>query len=185
MARASASDWALGLLARSQALVAEDTAAEEHYQEAISLLDRAGLRAELGRARLLYGEWLRRRLRRLDARSQLREAGELFAAMGAAGFAERARRELAATGETLRSRGHETRCALTPQETQIARLAANGLTNPEIGARLFLSARTVQWHLRKVFVKLGIDSRAFLRDALPPAGQARPLAAAVWDPNYG
>jgi hypothetical protein len=141
IAVASRSDWARGLLARSQALMAEDGDAEEHYRTAISLLGRAGVQAELGRARLLYGEWLRRHMRRWDAREQLREAHQMLAAMGAAGFAERARGELMATGETVRRRVQETACDLTAQEGQIARLAADGLTNPEIGVKLFLSAQ--------------------------------------------
>ncbi len=132
--------------------------------------------AELARARLLYGEWLRRRMRRRDAREQLREAHQLLTAMGAAGFAERARGELMATGETARRRVPETASALTAQEVQIAHLAADGLTNPEIGIKLFLSARTVEWHLRKVYVKLGVSSRRRLRDALPGPPQLRVLA---------
>jgi DNA-binding CsgD family transcriptional regulator len=177
IAVASRGDWARGLLARSQALMSEDADAEEHYRTAISLLGRAGVQAELARARLLYGEWLRRHMRRGDAREQLREAHQMLAAMGAAGFAERARGELMATGETVRRRAPETACDLTAQEVQIARLAADGLTNPEIGVQLFLSARTVEWHLRKVYVKLGVTSRRRLRDALPRSAQLRVLAA--------
>jgi DNA-binding CsgD family transcriptional regulator len=177
IAAASESDWARGLLARSQALMAEDGAAEEHYRTAISLLGRAGVAAELARARLLYGEWLRRRMRRRDARDQLREAHQMLTAMGAVGFAERARGELMATGETVRRRVPETASALTAQEVQIARLAADGFTNPEIGVKLFLSARTVEWHLRKVYVKLGVSSRRRLRDALPGNQQRWALAA--------
>jgi DNA-binding CsgD family transcriptional regulator len=177
IAAASESDWARGLLARSQALITEDEAAEQHYRTAISLLDRAGVAAELARARLLYGEWLRRRMRRLDAREQLREAHQMLTAMGAAGFAARARGELMATGETARRRVPETASALTAQEVQIARLAADGLTNPEIGVKLFLSARTVEWHLRKVYVKLGVSSRRRLREALPRTPQLLALAA--------
>lgn len=176
IAAASGSDWARGLLARSQALMAEDGAAEEHYRTAISLLDRAGVQAELARARLLYGEWLRRQMRRRDAREQLREAHQMLTAMGAAGFAERARGELMATGETVRRRVPETASTLTAQEVQIARLAAGGFTNPEIGVKLFLSARTVEWHLRKVYVKLGVSSRRGLRDALPGPPPRRVLA---------
>lgn len=175
-AAACESDWARGLLARSQALMTEDGTAEDHYLAAISLLDRTGVVAELARARLLYGEWLRRRMRRRDAREQLREAHQLLTAMGAAGFAERARGELMATGETVRRRVPESAVALTPQEVQIARLAADGFTNPEIGVKLFLSARTIEWHLRKVYLKLGVTSRRRLRDALPGPAPVRALA---------
>jgi DNA-binding NarL/FixJ family response regulator len=125
--------------------------------------------APLARARLTYGEWLRREGRRVDAREQLRAAHEVFAAMGANGFADRARRELLATGEKVRKRRDDTRDELTPQEEQIARLARDGRTNPEIAAELYLSPRTVEWHLRKVFAKLGITSRRDLSDALPHA----------------
>jgi len=166
LAKASGTDWASGLLARSQALVSEDATAEESYREAIVLLVRAGLQAEAARARLLYGEWLRRHRRRADAREQLRAAHQAFATMGAAGFADRARRELMATGEVVRKRAPETSLALTGQEAQIARLAADGLTNLEIGVRLFLSKRTVEWHLAKVYAKLAVRSRRGLRDAL-------------------
>lgn len=151
IAAASESDWVRGLLARSQALMTGDETAEEHYRTAISLLDQAGVEAELARARLPYGEWLRRRMRRRDARRQLREAHQVLAAMGAAGFAEHARGELMATGETVRRRVPESASVLTAQEVQIARLATDGFTNPEIGVKLFLSARTVEWHLRKVY----------------------------------
>jgi DNA-binding NarL/FixJ family response regulator len=125
------------------------------------------MRVELARAQLLYGEWLRREGRRVDARTQLRAAHEAFAAMGADAFAERARRELLATGETVRKRTVETSGELTAQEAHIARLAAEGLTNPEIGAALFISPRTVEWHLRKTFTKLGITTRRELRRVLP------------------
>ena len=130
-------------------------------------MGRTRLRPELARAYLLYGEWLRREGRRIDARKQLRTAHDLFAAIGMEAFAERARRELVATGEKVRKRSAETRDQLTPQEEQIARLARDGLSNPEIGAQLFLSARTVQYHLGKVFTKLGISSRSQLRQVLP------------------
>ena len=127
------------------------------------------MRGELARAHLLYGEWLRREGRRVDARAQLRVAHNMFVTIGMDAFAERARRELAATGETVRKRTDEERNELTAQEQQIARLASVGLTNPEIGARLYISARTVEWHLRKVFTKLGISSRKGLHDALSTA----------------
>jgi DNA-binding CsgD family transcriptional regulator len=158
-------DWALGIEARVRALTGED--AERWHRESIDRLARTRLRLELARSRLLYGEWLRREGRRVDAREQLRVAREALLAMGAEGFAERARRELLATGEKVRKRSDDTRDELTPQEAQIARLAREGRTNPEIGAELFLSARTVEWHLKKVFTKLGISSRRALRDALP------------------
>jgi DNA-binding CsgD family transcriptional regulator/tetratricopeptide (TPR) repeat protein len=169
--RTAGTDWALGIEARSRALVSEDNAAEDLYREAIERLGRTRIRVDLARAHLLYGEWLRRRGRRIDARRQLRPAHEMCTAMGLEAFAERARRELLATGETVRDRGVETREELTPQEAQIARLAADGQTNPEIGAELFISARTVEWHLRKIFAKLGISSRRQLRDALPDAAR--------------
>ena len=163
----SAADWGLGIAARSLALVSEDDAAEAMYEEAIARLGRTPLRPELARAHLLYGEWLRRAGRRVDARQNLRTAYEMFTSFGSDGFGERARRELLATGETVRKRTDETRGQLTPQEQQIARLAADGHTNPEIGAQLFLSSRTVEWHLHKVFTKLDISSRRQLRTELP------------------
>ena len=161
------SDWALGIRARSQALLSEGDAAEALYREGIERLGRTRLRPELARAHLLYGEWLRRANRRVDARAQLRAAFDQLNSIGMHAFAERAGRELAATGEKVRRRTVETRDELTAQELQIARLARNGLSNPEIGARLFLSPRTVEWHLRKVFSKLGIHSRRHLADVLP------------------
>ena len=164
--RAAGTDWALGLLARSQALTTEGGAADALYREAIERLDRTRMRVELARARLLYGEWLRRENRRVDAREQLRAAHDSLSRTGAEAFAARARRELLATGESVRRLTSETRDALTHQETQIARLAAAGNTNPEIGAHLFISPRTVEYHLRKVFRKLGVSTRRELRDAL-------------------
>jgi ATP/maltotriose-dependent transcriptional regulator MalT len=163
--------WALGLHARACALTTEGEAAEPLYREAIERLGRTRLRPELARAHLLYGEWLRRQGRRVDAREQLRTAYHMLGAIGMEAFAERARRELVATGETVRKRSDETRDQLTPQEQQIARLARDGLSNPEIGAQLFLSPRTVEWHLRKVFAKLGISSRRELRIVLSDAGR--------------
>jgi DNA-binding CsgD family transcriptional regulator len=157
--RAAGTDWALGMLARAQALVDEGAAAEALYREAIERLARTRIRVELARAHLVYGEWLRRENRRVDAREQLRAAHEMFSSFGAEAFAERARRELRATGETARKRTDEARGVLTPQEAQIAQLAQDGLSNPEIGAQLFISPRTVQYHLHKVFMKLEITSR--------------------------
>lgn len=159
-------DFALGIEARCRALVADGTVADGLYREAMQRLSRAGLRPDLGRTCLLHGEWLRRQGRRHDARRQLRTAYELFTGMGMEAFAERARRELIAAGDHVRERSVQSRDELTPQEEQIARLAREGLSNSEIGARLFLSGRTVEWHLRKVFTKLGIASRRELRRAL-------------------
>ena len=155
-------------------MLGDGAAADELYREAIDRLTRTRLRPELARAHLLYGEWLRREGQRIEAREQLRTAHDMFAAIGMEAFAERARRELIATGETVRKRGTETVNTLTAQETLIARLARDGLTNPEIGTRLFLSARTVQYHLRKIFTKLGITSRGELPAALARLGQDRP-----------
>ena len=160
-------DWANGLVARSKALLAEDEEAEVLFQEAIQGLDRTAILDHLGRAHLIYGEWLRRASRRIDAREQLRRAYEILDDVGATAFAARAQSELLATCETVRKRTVETFDQLTAQETQIACLARDGYTNPEIAARLFISPRTVEWHLRKVFAKLGISSRRALRDALP------------------
>jgi DNA-binding CsgD family transcriptional regulator len=174
--RASHVEWALGIEARGRAMLSDGKAAEGLYREAVDRLRRTRLRPELARAHLLYGEWLRREGRRVDARKQLRTAHEMLAAIGMEAFAERARRELSATGEKVRKRTVESRDALTPQEMQIAGLARDGLSNPEIGARLFLSPRTVEWHLRKVFAKLGISSRMGLRAALASAdAQAAPV----------
>ena len=169
-ARASGTDWALGMEARSRAQLSEGDAAENLYTEAIERLGRTRVRLDLARARLLYGEWLRRAGRRVDAREQLRAAHQMLTAMGVEGFAERARRELAAPGETVpKQQDAEPREELTAQETQIARLAGDGRTNPEIGAELFISPRTVEWHLHKVYPKLGISSRRQLHEALTGA----------------
>ena len=180
IAEANGTDWSLGLRAARAAMLAEGEAAEHLYREAIERLSRTRIRVATARAHLLYGEWLRRENRRVDAREHLRVAHELFGEMGNEPFAERARRELLATGETVRKRTVETLDDLTPQETQIGRMAADGFTNPEIGAQLFLSPRTVEWHLRKVFGKLGISSRRELRSALPgrPRRGGAGLAAA-------
>ena len=164
---ASDADWGLGIVARSRALLSDGDAAEDCFREAIERLTRTRLRPELARAHLLFGEWLRRQGRRIDAREQLRAAHAMLTAIGMEGFAERARRELLATGERVRRRRADARDELTPQEEQIAQLARAGRTNPEIGAQLYLSTRTVEWHLGKVFAKLGISSRKGLDDALP------------------
>jgi DNA-binding CsgD family transcriptional regulator len=156
-------DWALGILARSRALLADGEAAEALYLEAVERLARTRMVVHLARAHLVYGEWLRRENRRLDAREQLRVAHDMFQEMGAEAFAERARRELVATGATARERAVTTQNDLTPQEAQIARLAAAGRTNPEIGSELFISPRTVEYHLSKVFTKLGVSTRRELR----------------------
>jgi len=169
MARASGTDWALGVAARAEAQLRDGDAADDCYREAIDRLGRTSLRPELARARLLYGEWLRRSGRRREARDQLRTAYEALAGMGMHGFAERARRELASVGETLRRRPAATRHELTAQELRIARLAAAGLTNSDIAAELYLSPRTVEWHLRKVFSKLDVSSRRQLRHVFGPA----------------
>jgi len=166
IAAASASAWARGAAARSRALLSEGHAAERCYVEAIELLSGTRMAAHLARARLSYGEWLRREGRRVDARDQLRLAFEAFDSMGAGGFADRARRELRVTGEKVRKRTGETRTDLTTQEEQVAQLAREGRTNSEIGVQLFIGARTVEWHLRKVFTKLDISSRRELDQAL-------------------
>jgi DNA-binding CsgD family transcriptional regulator len=165
----SGSPWALGVYARSRALLTKSDEAEGFYNEAIEHLSGSAIRSELARAHLLYGEWLRRENRRVDARGQLRMAHDMLTAMGIRHFAERARIELLATGESVRKRTVESFDELTPHEANIARLAADGRTNPEIGAQLFISPRTVEWHLRKVFTKVGVTSRRELRDALPQA----------------
>jgi DNA-binding CsgD family transcriptional regulator len=164
--QAAGTEPALGIEARARALVHEGAPAEELHREAIDRLGRSRFALDLARTHLLYGEWLRREQRRVDARDQLRAAHEMFTSMGAEAFAERARRELLATGETVRARTADTRDQLTAQEAQIAQLARDGLSNPEIAARLFISPRTVQYHLRKVFAKLGISSRNQLHRAL-------------------
>ncbi|MFI8235416.1 AAA family ATPase [Streptomyces sp. NPDC085900] len=162
-------DWAQGILARSRALVSEGAAADGLYRRAVDRLARTQLRPELARAHLVYGEWLRRERRRVEAREHLRTAHKMFASIGMEAFAERARRELLASGESIRK--HKLKSSfgdeLTPQEKQIALLVRDGFSNPEVGSRLFLSPRTVEWHLRKIFTKLSITSRRQLRDALP------------------
>jgi DNA-binding CsgD family transcriptional regulator len=171
--RVAPTEWVLGIEARARALLCDGDAAESYYRESIERLGRTRVRAHLARAHLLYGEWLRRKRRRGEAREQLRTAYEMLDAMGIGAFAERARRELQATGETARKRTIEHAVELTTQEAQVARLARDGLSNPEIGARLFISTRTVQYHLGKVFTKLGISSRSHLHRALP--GDADPI----------
>ena len=170
--RASGTDWALGTEARSRALLSEGETAENGYREAIERLGRTRMRPAVARARLLYGEWLRRENRRRDARTELRTAHDLFTTMGIAAFAERARRELLATGGTVRKRTVQTVSELTAQEADIARLAVDGRTNVEIGTQLYLSTRTVEWHLSKVYAKLGVGLRRELRQALASLGQA-------------
>ena len=165
--RVTPTEWALGIEARVRALLSQGDAAESLYRESIDRLGQTSIRVELARAHLLYGEWLRRENRRVDAREELRAAHEMLATMGIEAFAERARRELLATGETVRKRTVETRDELTAQERQIARLARDGLSNPEIGTRMFISPRTVQYHLHKVFTKLDISSRNQLDRVLP------------------
>ena len=164
-------DWALGIEARTRALLSDGEAAESCYRESIERLSRTRVRAQLARGHLLYGEWLRRERRRAEAREHLRTAYEMLDAMGIGAFAERARRELQATGETAHKRAAQATVRatleLTAQEAQVARLAREGLSNPQIGARLFISTRTVQYHLGKVFTKLGITSRSQLDQALP------------------
>lgn len=166
------SEWAHGMHARARALVSEGEGAESLYREAIDRLSLTPVRPELARAHLLFGEWLRRQGRRLDSRDQLRTAHDMLTTIGMEAFAERARTELLATGEKVRSRANEAAERLTAQEAQVAQLAGGGLTNTEIAARLFLSARTVEWHLSKVFAKIGVSSRRELNAALPKAGLA-------------
>jgi DNA-binding CsgD family transcriptional regulator len=164
--RASGTEWGLGMLARSQALVARDGEADALYLEAIDHLNRCRATTHLARTRLVYGEWLRRRRRRRDAREQLRAAHELFESMGATAFAERTRTELVATGEHVRRRTTEEAEKMTPHEWRIARLVSEGGTNSEVAAQLFVSARTVEYHLGKVFKKLGVSSRTELAHTL-------------------
>jgi DNA-binding CsgD family transcriptional regulator len=177
-ARAAGTDWALGIQARCRALCTDDLqAAEAAYREAIERLGRTRMRGELARAHLLYGEWLRRQSRRVEGREQLRTAHEMFSAMGAEAFAQRAARELATSGETARKRNLDATDELTAQEAQIVGLVRDGLSNPEIGARLFISRRTVEWHLRNIFNKLNVTSRQQLRRGTRTAGsigQTRP-----------
>ena len=172
-AHVSGTAWAMGVAAAARALLDDDERAEGSYLQAIDRLSGTRARVALGRVRLLYGEWLRRRGRRVDARHQLWLAHGVFSEVGLAEFAERARREICATGDTARKRTDDTRLDLTAQEAQIAQLAARGCTNPEIGERLFISPRTVEWHLRKVFTKLGISSRRELKATLPRASGHR------------
>ncbi|HTF49669.1 MAG TPA: AAA family ATPase [Pseudonocardia sp.] len=169
---AAGTDWALGIQARCRALLSEGQAAQAAYQEAIQRLGRTRMRGELARAHLLYGEWLRREQHRVDARQQLRTAHEMFVDMGAEAFAQRAARELAAAGETTRKRKIETTGELTAQEAQVVALVREGLSNPEIGARLFISPRTVEWHLSNIFGKLNITSRRQLIRRSPFLGGA-------------
>jgi DNA-binding CsgD family transcriptional regulator len=168
--RVVSSEWVLGIEARVRALLSEGEAAERLYRDSIVHLSGNRVRLDLARTHLLYGEWLRRERRRLDAREQLHTALEMFTSMGTEAFAGRADRELQATGERVRKRTVESRDELTPQEAQIARLASEGLSNADIGARLFISQHTVAYHLRKVFSKLGISSRNQLDRALPEGG---------------
>ena len=169
MARVSGSDWALGIEASRRALLRDGDAAEELYREGIVRLARTRMRVELARAQLLYGEWLRRQGRRSDARAQLRTSYEALDGMGLEAFAERARRELVATGETVRKRKSIVATEFTLQEANIARLAAQGFTNAEIGTQLYISHRTVEWHLHHIFAKLGVNTRRDLRRSLPNA----------------
>jgi DNA-binding CsgD family transcriptional regulator len=180
MTGASGTDWALGVEARSRALVSDGEIADSLYREAIERLARTRVRVELGRAHLLYGEWLRRERRRVEARGQLRTAQDMLAEMGVEAFAERARRELLATGDTAGKRTVTTRHELTAQEALIAQLASEGLSNPDIGARLFISPRTVKYHLRKVFIKLNISCRQELDLVL---SDSAPTSVVGWSPS--
>ena len=167
----SGTDWALGIQRRCEALLADDADADGLYREAVEHLSRTKLRPDLARTHLLYGEWLRSVRRRTDARVQLQTAYDMFVAMGINGFAERCRRELVATGVTLRKPAAGSSGDLTAQELEISRLAVEGLTNAEIGGRLFISVHTVEYHLRKVFTKLGISSRREIKRVLPARRQ--------------
>jgi DNA-binding CsgD family transcriptional regulator len=182
---AAGSDWALGIEARSRALLSGGEAAEALYREAIERLSRTSIRVQLARAHLLYGEWLRRERRRREARQQLGSALEMFTSMGTEGFADRSQRELSATGEHTRKRRVETRGDLTPQEIPVARLARDGLSNAEIGARLFVSQTTVAYHLRNVFAKLNIASRHQLAQAMPDESDAQPAPQRPGRPARG
>ena len=182
--RASGTEWALGIAARSRALLSHGQAADTRYREAIERLARSRITVHLARAHLLYGEWLRRERRRGEARGQLRTAHDMFSRIGAVGFAARAGQELRATGETARKRAAAAaNQELTAQEAQIARLARDGLSNPEIGARLFLRPRTVQYHLGNVFAELGISSRSQLDRVVLPGRPGRRLAAQPRQPG--
>jgi DNA-binding CsgD family transcriptional regulator len=172
LATAGAAPLGLGLVARSRALLADDNHAEALYREAIDRLTNSGAPPELARSHLLYGEWLRRQNRRRDAREQLRKAYQMFSGMGMGAFAERARVELLATGERARHRSVETQSQLSPQEAQIARLAAKGIRNQEIASQLFISDRTVEYHLAKVFRKLGVSTRTQLASHAEVVGAA-------------
>jgi DNA-binding CsgD family transcriptional regulator len=182
MAHATGTDWALGVAASRRALLEQGAVADALYRDAVAHLERTRARVDLARARLLYGEWLRREGRRADARAHLRDAYASLRAMGVGAFADRAHRELLATGETVRRRTTEASRRLTAQEAHIARLVASGSTNPEIAAELFISPRTVEWHLGRIFAKVGVRSRRELGRALavgPDAGTAsipRPAA---------
>jgi DNA-binding CsgD family transcriptional regulator len=176
--RVAPNEWALGIEARVRALLTGD---EADYQESIEHLTRTHSRIQLARSHLLYGEWLNRQNRRLNARIHLRAAYDMLSGIGAEAFAERARHELLATGETIRKRTAGTAGDLTDREAYIARLAVDGRTNGEIGAQAFLSARTVEWHLRNVYAKLGVGSRRELRRVLANTGQAESAAAEVGD----
>jgi DNA-binding CsgD family transcriptional regulator len=167
-ALASGTAWALGVEASRRALVEDGSTADALHREAVTMLGGTKARVELARAQLLYGEWLRREGRRVDARTQLHAARQSFGQMGLRGFADRAGRELLATGETARGRTTNTARHLTAQEAQVVRLAVDGSTNSEIAAALFISPRTVEWHLRRIFAKVGVQSRRELGKLAPP-----------------